>query len=104
MLSEIVSRWQDYVAASDAIRSVKCGISKMSALTCSRFYRKIVMRLISLTLVALSLATSAIAQIPDGYCTVVLSSRPTLAQAAEDVRARWSDRDTTVYLLSLIHI
>ncbi|WP_051539367.1 S1C family serine protease [Sulfitobacter sp. 20_GPM-1509m] len=56
------------------------------------------MRLFSLTLVALSLATSALAQIPDGYCTVVLSSRPTLAQAAEDVRARWSDRDTTVYL------
>ena len=56
------------------------------------------MRLISLTLAALTLATSALAQVPDGYCTVVLSSRPTLAQAADDVRARWSDRDTTVYL------
>lgn len=56
------------------------------------------MRLISLTLAALTFATSAVAQIPDGYCAVVLSSRPTLAQAADDVRARWSDRDTTVYL------
>lgn len=56
------------------------------------------MRLISLTLALLSLATSALSQIPDGYCAVVLSSRPTLALAADDVRARWSDRDTTVYL------
>ena len=42
-------------------------------------------------------AQSALAFIPEGYCTIVLSSRASLSQALEDVSQRWSNQDVTVY-------
>ena len=37
------------------------------------------------------------ALLPAGHCAIVLSSRSDLSAAVEDVRRRWSDRDTTIY-------
>ncbi|MDQ2093622.1 S1C family serine protease [Rhodalgimonas zhirmunskyi] len=35
--------------------------------------------------------------VPDGKCVIVLASKPSIAEAIADVRARWSDRDTVIY-------
>lgn len=47
-------------------------------------------------------ASSALAgpMVPDGFCTVVLSSRPSLSAALDDVRDRWAQRDITIYKAS----
>jgi len=47
---------------------------------------------------AFLLVSSAQAErfVPQGFCVVVLASRPTMDTALEEVRARWSDRDVTI--------
>ena len=54
-------------------------------------------RIIVLALLCLPNVLLANRFVAEGYCVIVLASKPTVEQAVADARIRWSDHDVTIY-------